>query len=103
MDRSRNNRLTSPMTKEEVYAFIDTYFAEGQADISVDVKPEEIRSAIAGDLNEQREAINRTGESLRSLFGAVDKAVSDAKAALQAAQRKTGGTVTVKVERKDGP
>jgi hypothetical protein len=99
----RKNRLSSPMTKEEIFTFIDSYFAEDRANIEFEVPPDEIRSAVAKDLDETRAAVNKQSEALRAILPVLDKAATDARVALETAQRKTGGEFTVKIERKDAP
>jgi len=107
---SKANRLSSPMTKEEVYAFIDDYFREDQAAIALEVSPEEIRSAVGADLSRHSGEIanlrNEVASAMRSGSKAAEQAeqaLAKAQAALEAAQRKSGGSFVVKVERKDAP
>lgn len=96
---SRKNNLSAVMTKEEIFAHVDAYFAEGQADISFDIKPEDVRGAIGAELK-QLATIN---EAMALTARGVNEALVTAQKALETAQRKTGGNFTVTVEKPKAP
>lgn len=87
------------MTKEEVFAFIDAYFAEGQADISFDITAEDVRRHIGQELA----AIDRAGRLAKDALDASEDAGRAAREAIDLAQRKTGGTFTVEIKQADKP
>jgi hypothetical protein len=87
-----------PISKEEIFAFIDAYFSEGQADIQFEITADDVRKHITDDLKRRDDEIKKLRDSLIDVGLAATRAVTAAKAAVDLAARKSGGTVKIVIE-----
>lgn len=99
MRPTTKNDLSASVTKEQIFAFVDAYFAEGQADISFEITGDDVRKHIGEELEaaKRAEAVGNGAQTIAS------HALKVAREAIEMAQRKTGGTFTVEIKRADLP
>ncbi|WP_198529909.1 AAA family ATPase [Geminisphaera colitermitum] len=94
------------MSKNQIFALIDAYFDEGNANITFTTDADDVRRHVTKEI-EALGFLTKAMEHVSGAIGLIQKSAANAeslaKAAADLAARKSGGTFTVEIKSADKP